>query len=107
MDFNKVFTFNTDIFHINDSEYKKLIEKSLRKLSKVLIHDSFLGYESTTSHIEKFVQLLAHHKKDYTKYYKVNYDKLKRIEKGFYCEENGFTTNYEKEILALINKVDD
>nr|MDA3778808.1 hypothetical protein [Bacteroidales bacterium] len=107
MDFNKVFTFDTEKFQINDSEYRKLIEKSFRKLSKVLINDTFLGYESTTSHVEKFVQLLAHHKADYNKYYKVNHDKLKRIKKGFYCKKNGFTTDLELEIFTLIKKVDD
>ena len=105
MDFNKVFTFNTNIFKVNDSEYRKKIEKSLRKLSKVLINDSFLGYESTMSHIENFTRLLEQHKIDYNKYFKPNYDKLKKIEKGFLFNENGFTTGIEGEVYSLIQKV--
>ncbi|MBN2789156.1 MAG: hypothetical protein JXR69_03100 [Candidatus Delongbacteria bacterium] len=105
MDFNKVFKLNTERYHINDTEYRKLIEKSLRKLAKVLMYDSFLGYESNIPHVENFAILLDRHRKDHDKYYKSNYDKLKSVTKGFYCDKKGFTTQIEKDIFELIDQV--
>ena len=107
MDFNKVFEFDKKKFQLKDSEYRKLIEKSLRKLSKVLINDSFLGYEYSLPHIESFVNLLDHHKDDYDKFYKSNYDRLENIKKEFYCNEKGFTTELEVEIFDMINNAED